>query len=229
MTQEENDQVPDLESRLNPGRMRKYILAGVLTVILGAIGSGIWEVIFRPSLNHAGSLVTRLSEQADNAVFTTAALDPLPVPALFTLLILAQIPMMIAMFFLLDAFLKYPLRDAFDRWHKKTTRQKGQEEARRIRRKVHRRVALFGSVYFIALYAASYAGFSILNEGVLVSRVFHRNLAISLPVLSSEQHSYLLAQFASMKTRKDFQNLVDKLDQYARSGNVRLEWYKKKS
>lgn len=74
-------------------RVAKIILGVIGTVILGALGSGLWEIFFRPSMGVAGDFFISISDFIESSVYTTAALDPTPVSGLITLLCLTQAPL----------------------------------------------------------------------------------------------------------------------------------------
>ncbi len=229
MTKEDDTQIPDRERRFMDSPKKRIFAGALLTILLGAIGSGIWDIIFRPSLNRAGSLVTRLSQHADNAVFTTAALNPLPLPSLIILMLIIFIPLVFAINHMMDAFFKFRFEDALDKWHKEKLHATGKQEMKRKLRLLYRVLHFFQGIIMISIFLASFAGFQIVNEAILVWRVFHQNLAICVPVVSAEQQTTLQSQFVVMKTRKDFKKIVNTLDQKAKEGNLQLEWYKKKS
>ncbi len=75
-------------------------------ILLGAIGSGVWEVIAKPGLSRTGrfflSLFTLGSTKLRDASYASAALDPTPLPALLVLFVI--VPMFPA--FLLGVFLR---------------------------------------------------------------------------------------------------------------------------
>jgi len=89
----------------------KYLFGALGTLILGAIGSGIWEILFRPGLSRVGSFIVSISGKANEAVYQNAALDPTLVASLFLLLLTIYIPMIFAMWFLYKGFFSLKKRN----------------------------------------------------------------------------------------------------------------------
>jgi hypothetical protein len=81
-------------------------------------------------------------------------------------------------------------------------------------------LALFG----LGLYVLGQVGFSIVNDSVLVWRVFHRNLAICRPILSDTESQGLISSFAEMRTRADYERIRDRMNGIARGRGKELEW-----
>jgi len=75
---------------------KRAVLAVIGAIILGAIGSGLWEMIAKPGLSSLGrlflTLVTFGSESARNNAYADAALDPTAIPSLVLLLQFSAIP-----------------------------------------------------------------------------------------------------------------------------------------
>jgi hypothetical protein len=69
------------------------LAAVVVALILGALGSGIWETLFRPTLGSlsrvALSIVALGSETVRNSVYREAALNPTALPSLGWMLVLS--------------------------------------------------------------------------------------------------------------------------------------------
>src|SRR5205807_1241025 len=79
------------------------------TIILGAIGSGVWDSLAKPGLSRFGRIilntVTLGSESARDSAYSSAALDPTPIAPLLIILILSFIPLVIAIFVALIEFI----------------------------------------------------------------------------------------------------------------------------
>ncbi len=89
-----------------------------------------------------------------------------------------------------------------------------------------RRAGLGLCVFLLIVYGLGRVGLSIANESVFVWRVFHRNLAVCGPFLSSEQERKFLAAFGSMERRADFNAIRAQLDALAQKNGVLLQWQK---
>src|SRR2546427_8335681 len=77
--------IEEAESQVSKNRQR-IIGAGFATIILGIIGSGLWDMVVKPGVTGFGrftlSLFTLGSVTLRNAAYSSAALDPTPLPAL---------------------------------------------------------------------------------------------------------------------------------------------------
>lgn len=199
---------------------------GILgTLLLGAIGSGIWETLFRPGLQQVGSFITRVSQQADAAVFTSAALDPTPVPGLLLLMLLTLIPLFAGAWMLSMGFFMPWFSSKAGGWYRGIVRSGSREQVRRKLLWRLRILAILGFLLSLLMCGLLYSGFQVANEAVLVWRVFHRNLAISAPHVTESDRRALVAQFRAMESRSDFRALTAKMDGLLAMKSVKLQWY----
>ena len=200
-------------------RVRRIILGVVGTVLLGAIGSGLWDLLFRPGLNETRSWITRLWHSADDAVFASAALDPRPLADLVLMQLLVQVPLCMLTWLLLDVLLMPPLFRFLD----VKVEQEGRGYVQRVRARL-RWTALVLAMFLLGLYAIGLIGFSIVSDSVVVWRVFDRNLAICAPLLSDSDTRSLTSSFGEMRTRADFERIRDRMNGLARAHGKELEW-----
>ena len=82
----------------------RIIMFTVATILLGAIGSGVWDLIFKPKIGYIGRFFTSMSSNIDNSIFTTAALDPLPIPGIMIILTLVIIPLFFGLLLMFIGF-----------------------------------------------------------------------------------------------------------------------------
>src|SRR5450759_4854626 len=158
-------------------RRATRIVMGVFAwIILVSIGSGVWDILFKPGINSVGQFITGLSSQIDNAVFTTATLDPLPLPSLILTLILSMIPLFFCMLFLHYGFIKLPL----EKFMRKKDTKKINENDEQYKKRLIWRIRLassIGLIFSLLTYFAVSTAYSVLNESILVWRTFHCNIA----------------------------------------------------
>jgi len=211
----------------NFGRRATRIAMWVLaSIILGAIGSGIWDILFKPGISSAGQFITGLSSYLDDAVFTTAALNPLPIPSLIIIILLSMIPLLGCMVFLDIGFIRIPLENFMRKKFAKKNENEEEYTKRNVR--ILRFVASFGLIFSILIFFAVKTSITVLNEATLVWRQFYRNIEISAPYMTSDEYIKTIALFRSMKTRNDFVHIQNKLNAIAASHNTTIEWYNKK-
>jgi hypothetical protein len=184
------------------------------------VGSGLWELLFRPGFFGVSSWLTRTWTTFDNTVFSEAALDPRPIPGLLLILLVAQVPLWIATGVFVTDFLSPRLRRILEGLDVQTA----QGTIHRLERTNHR-LAWTAIAIFCLLYAFALLGYSIANNAVLVWRYFHKNLAICAPLLSTtEEEKILEAQFRAMHQRSDFVRIRIQLDAIAHKSGIVLDW-----
>lgn len=198
----------------------RHVVGGIVaTLLLGALGSGLWDLLFRPGVYRIGSLVTTISSAADDAVFTTAALDPRPVPILIILLVVSMIPGWFVSWILLELFVKPPLLRRLE------PIMEGDDEA--AKQKTLGRLSTFlilTAVVFSGLFVVGQIGYSITNEAVVIWREFNKNIDICAPLLTQEEQHRFVAQFRKMQHRSDFESIRLELDSVAAKHGEKLDW-----
>lgn len=205
----------------------KLALGIVGTLVLGAIGSGIWEVLFRPGLSRIGEYLISISEKADHTVYQSAALDPTPIPSLILLLFIAQIPVLVMAWFITTGFfrprlVKRPRRlDAHSQGDVST--DAGSSIRRALLSKIRKMAALGATVALLAALLG-YFTLSISNSAVFVWRVFHQNLDISRPYLSQAEQDKIVSSFRRMQSKSDFESIKLRLNQVAGRNGLVLYW-----
>jgi len=204
-------------------RASRIVIGVILAIILGTVGSGLWDLLFKPGIGTCGRYITGISSYIDNAVFTSAALDPLPLSSLIIILLLATTPLLGALYFVFLGFIKIPFEVLM---HRKLACSNETTEAhiRRLRKWL-RLTAMLGVLLSVLVFSAGYTAFAVLNEAVLVWRTFNKNIDICAPFMSAEQHSSALASFRSMSTRTDFDNVKSTLNDLATQHSIVLKWY----
>jgi hypothetical protein len=204
----------DKESTSRLISARNVAGAAVLTIVLGAFGSGLWELVFRPSLGRLGrfslDLMTFGSERAINWAYASAALNPTPIAALVLVVLVSAIP-----FWGLGVYMGYKTRRALKR-HLDTN------PPRRTLLRIATVVewSLVAALTLTAFIA--FVGVRVLNQSVLVWRVFNTDLALIAPYLSEEQEETLRAAFAAVQTKPDYERLATQLQGLASKHHVTL-------
>jgi hypothetical protein len=88
-------------------RIIYYILSAI---ILGAIGSGVWEIIAKPGLTTLSrtilDILTFGSKTLKDAAYSSAAMNPTPLPSLILLSATKIIPFLIAIYVFMEQFIK---------------------------------------------------------------------------------------------------------------------------
>jgi hypothetical protein len=203
-------------------------LAGtvVATIFLGAVGSGIWEIMFRPGLSTAGALLASISTRFEQEIYSTAALDPTPVPGLILLLMLCLLPLFVATSFFMLAFVEPVIARMVAKSTKKMLEGVSTREHRnRMLNRRRKGVALLGMMVMGVFGTLTYVGFALQNEATMVWRTFNANLEVVAARQTDSETKLLRAQFRQMKNRADFERLQLLMNQAAQRSGVGLEWY----
>lgn len=200
----------------------------VSALMVGIVSSGLWDLLFRPGVTHAGrvalSLVTLGSETIRDQAYASAALDPTPIPALLLFFIVALAPVVIGSLWLgaLHG------RRSAEKSSKLIDEESGGDPRVAIdliRDRIARlqRIAkAIGATYLIALSCVTLISYAVVNQSVAIWRIYHANLAICSPYLSDLEHKRLRARFASVKTKHDFTSIADELRSVAQQNGAKL-------
>jgi len=220
--------------------------AALVTIAFGAIGSGVWELLAKPGLGRLGHLlfsaVTFGSHAARDAVYSSAALDPTPLAALYVLSVLASVPAFLAGALLVwgeaRRFMKKlnqrlaaaesvdaasdndPAEEAARRLEQLN---KFREELKIERAQLEKQSRIVNAALAVVLIAGiimAMVGFSILSQAVSVWRTYHANLKICAPFMSSQEIAASEAAFASMKSKDDYDRIDAKFVTIALSHHV---------
>ena len=227
---------------------KKAIGAALITILIGAIGSGVWDIVAKPGLSKLGRLVLTIitfgSESVKDSAYASAAMDPTPLSSLVVLSIVTTIPLALTaltFYALITARRSPPKTPPINRQGAsggnldESKDKTPQEEVSDLEVRLHKleqevvrsylrlkRFAIITIVFFLLTYVTAQVGLAILNQAVLIRRVFTTNLAIAAPFLSDEEEEQYRAKFASLKTRAEYVELDDKLRRVTSQHGVSL-------
>jgi len=193
------------------------------TLLLGAFGSGLWDLVFKPGIGSVGQLALELFSYMDKAVFASAALDPQPISGLIFLLLALNIPYTFGLVFIFRGFIRFRLNQHLDQKFKPRAHEHKLEAQTRSHRFVQV-VAGTCAVVCLAVFILGYLLFSVVNKATLVWRTFHCNLEICAPHITQSVVAETRAKFRSMKSRTDFNNIQTFLNDVAYKHGITLEW-----
>jgi hypothetical protein len=217
----------DVDNEAKDSTTWKRAALGVFaTLFLGAVGSGIWEVLFRPGLSLFGDFLSSASASFESSVYSMAALDPQPLPGLMLLLVLSILPLMVSILFFMETFVRPPLDRIIKSHIERSTR--GVEDRLEIKRIVHRKRWAAGGMGIIVMGvfgAVTLVGFTQQNEATKIWRIYQSNLEIIAAVAPEQDVRTFRAKFRMMKRREDFVALKREMDALAGRGSVSLNWY----
>jgi len=220
-------------------KTKKVIWAALGTIFLGAIGSGVWEIFARPGLSKFGrlvlSIVTLGSQTVQDSAYSTAALDPTPVAPLLMVFALSFFPLFLA---ISSGTMWLQVRSA---------------EKMRAARKSHggegpaahsgepperfntlefrnsiwdsRKFALGMLLMMSIIFGGCVIGIFVLNQAVLIRRVFTANVAICAPYMSESEEERIWADFAAVATKAEYLPIDGKLRSIASQNGASLLGY----
>lgn len=219
-------------------RIRNWILGTLGALVIGAAGSGLWDLLAKPGLTWMGrsvlNVLTLGSDTIRDSAYQDAALNPGAVPALMSLITFNAV-VFGGVFGAMAASLSRIRRmnqaldkrgDAVEE-KQDGSGEKAQEEIEilaeeRVRARRHERQGYFILTMLGAVFVFLMINELRINQSVLIWRTFTTNLAICAPYLSDQQEKELRAQFSAMRTRADYQPISDRFQQLAASHGLRL-------
>lgn len=207
-------------------KLRRVAVAVASALILGAAGSGLWEMLFKPGLGRLGRFLLNLATLGSVTIrdfaYQSAALDPTPLASLQLIVLLAQVPLFLIVLVMTDRPMRRIVRSRLARKAVAGGRKEPYVAYRIRTETLYRRLRLLiiGLNLLISLYTLTAA--AVLNQAVIVYRVFHTDLAICRPHLSNDEWIQLLSRFASMRSKADYEALHERLAAVAKAANRRL-------
>lgn len=208
-------------------RQAPITIVGVL--ILGIIGSTLYDLLVKPGLTNFGRFIldaiTLGSESLKNAAYSSAALDPTPISGLVLLqvaLVVASIPatrLIAASIFRRD---KEAIQKKIDALSDEERKSELEDELDLLRSRylVYRKIFWFIFVpWFIVLYVA----FAVHNQSVVIWRTFNTNMAILRPYLSEQEFFTLRSRFSSMETGNEYKEIHHDMTQIASEKGTKLK------
>jgi len=218
----ENDRLQEFEISKTK-TLLKIIFGIVGTVFLGAIGSGLWDILFKPGIGSISRFITGLSQSIDDAVFSSAALDPTSLSSLICVYSLSIIPYFLLGFFVVIGFIAKPLMIKME----KDINQIKTKAPEKIDNFYNRRIKISSFVAIIFCFILLFFSItikSVINESVYVWRIFHKNIDVCGPFITQHQRNCFIADFRNIKNRNDFEKLKKELSDCGKNNKINLEW-----
>jgi hypothetical protein len=228
MRQEEVYKLSEQANNEKEDRKQKIIQSVVGTIVLGALGSGLWELFAKPGLSRLGrSILTTLtlgSERVRDLAYASAALDPYPLPALIIFYLLAFIPLHFALKDFLDEYLKLPLRQKLIKAYEQA-KNSAEGDAVPLKEWIRpKRRKLFWAMMlgYLLVVVYSLVGVNIINQAIVIRRTFTANLAICSPYISYVEEKRFIARFAAVQARSEYIPINNDLQKIAVINKTKL-------
>jgi hypothetical protein len=92
----------------------------------------------------------------------------------------------------------------------------------RLKKRSHVRAKLALGVLLLGLGSYSYVSAQVMNQSVLISRVFQADLRICGPYMTTDAEKQLRAQFTQVHTKTDYREVAVKLESTAQEAKTRF-------
>lgn len=196
---------------------RKVILGIGATIVLGAVGSGVWELVFSPTVSWLGrgllTLATLGLESVSDSIYVDVAKGHhersslaiyglVSIGFLFAPLVLARRPLLIPK---IRQFLEGKDPEQLEAMRKKNVR---------LLSHLLLILTLLGTVIFVRSLMHTYTNTAI--------TYFNQSLNIVLPFISVEEERRFRSEFARISSKNDYVQLVNKLNERAKSNGIQL-------
>jgi hypothetical protein len=186
----------------------KWILGILATILLGALGSGLWSVVFEPTLGWCGkaflTLVTLGVSAARDSVYARAARGYVEFPSV---ILMEFMVLLFAASALTWVLLNLP-------WASKPQPAEKAHRAARLLRWQLLFICLGSAIVVVQCEMVGYA--------MKVHSYFRQSLTICRPFIPQHDENVLSSRYARMKTRNDFVLLYGELQNIAQTNNVEL-------
>lgn len=210
-----------------PFWMRQAPITVLGVLILGIVGSTVYDLLVKPGLTSFGRLILDVitfgSTTLKNAAYSSAALDPTPISALVLLqagLVIVAFP---AIRLIARARNSKELEKLRERIEKTDEEEKSAlvAELERLKKKLRKLRIVFWSI-FIPWWTGLFVAFAVHNQSVVIWRAFNANLAILTPYITADKKAQLQAQFSAMEAANEYQSLMAQMKESAHAHNVKL-------
>jgi hypothetical protein len=196
---------------------KKVVFGVVATVILGAVGSGIWELVFSPSVTWIGrgllTLVTLGLDSVSDAIYVDVAKGHHERSSLAVYSFVAAVVLFAPLFIAQGPLLRPKIRESIQ--------GKKPEELEAMHKRLRRvfiylllTMTLLGAAIFVRSLMHAYT-----NNAVTY---FNQSLTIVLPYVSPDEERRLRSEFARVSSKKEFEQLIKKLRDRAASNGIQL-------
>jgi hypothetical protein len=225
------------------GRVKRTILAGVGAITLGAIGSGLWDVIVKPSGHWAGNAIltasTLGSARVKDQMYLEAAKGYREGASLATLEMLTSVLIVSPFPFI---FWTIKARTEFRRAissaaARDTERNSARSENampssvnkyRFLRKRIERKfMILYGLIVLLFIFiGADFISILKVAQANRAYGFFSQSMSICRPYIDERQAQILASRYAGVRSRADYLKITDELRQIASSNHLLLPDYK---
>lgn len=185
---------------------KKVVLGVVGTIVLGAVGSGVWETLFSPMASWLGraflSLVTLGLESARDSIYESVAEGHHEVPSLFVYAFLAALMAVFPLGLTGPVLIRDRLRQ--------NLKEKTADELAILSRRLRRWLAILTAISVLlgSAFLGRFVMHSYVNKAVTH---FEQSMRIVAPHIDISEERLLRSEFASIKSKTDFTAVMEKV------------------
>ncbi len=199
----------------------KKVLSIVGLIVVGCIGSAMWEMVIRPGAyrfwESIGNILDFNMRKAVDASYSSAALNPYPLPSLVLLLTVGVVGAGILFSTVVVALIdRIRARQKVDGIVQHAT---DSLIMRRFFKYVLKPIVVIIAIYGVILI---YGSLFVVNHAIFTRRLFETNLKIIAPFTSEKDIYSLRSDFSRVKNREDFIHVYKRMQNIAEQNSVEL-------
>lgn len=216
------------------------IVALLSTIVVGSLGSGFWDIAVKPGIGWVGSallnIITLGSESIRDNAYAAATMEPTSIPSLKLYLFLLGVLSAPILSLLLPSInprkvARHVVRHEGDSKTDVGTDPPEDSDLSRaetffagllINRKRILRLRLISVAIVGILLGTMFYEFAVMNQSVLIWRAFNSDMRSCAPFLSEEEEEVIWCQFAQVKTKSDYGEILDRLQSIAAQNELSL-------
>jgi hypothetical protein len=210
-----------------------WIISIISTLVIGALGSGLWEVVFKPVFKKIGDvtfyILTVGIKKTRDDVYLDAAKNHREQGGVFIArhmaLILASILIAFSMVTFQTSYGKIEYFNDFEKCNSIEIKQELKECKKEIAKEKLENLAIFTIPMFIFLAVVLMYTSLKIQQVYRITIDFNQYLTICRPHISIEEALSLEAEFALMKEKENYEKLIGRLDEIAKSNYKELPRY----
>lgn len=201
----------------------------IVAILIGAIGSGVWDLIAKPGLSKFGNLFLTIFTLGSNKIrdyaYSAAASDPSPIAPLIILFCFSFLPIFLALYVWKNEFADEIYESRFEKkyygWNEEEILKDLEINIKKNSKHI-RRISLLLISSSLLLFVYGQVGMSVLNQGVYISRAFKTNIIICAPYIDDQEEEVLWSEFSRVKTKNSYLEIDAKLNEISKKYNVNL-------
>jgi len=193
---------------------KQWLIGLTGTIVLGAVGSGVWDVFLKPAFSWLGrevlTLVTLGLSSVKDSMYQDIAKGHHEVAGLNILVFATAVFVFLPMGFVTGVWTaRRRLSDP-----NTMTAEANIKYRKRMSLAIVPVYALWGSIFFVR--------FLMINYTNLAVTYFQQSLAICKPYIDSKEQDQILSRFARTRTKRDYESVVASLHLVAKSNHLEL-------